>query len=126
MDEVRALCNLSDEDYAARRKELRETLLPQIRRRVALENGVVLEFYAEEAIRLQLDEFVAFERDCCPSLEYSIRNKGEVLELEILGVNPNADFFLQAPNSCSKSRQYRMHSRVDLLRLPTGVESAAH
>lgn len=96
MTEIRAICNLSDEEFTARRKELREGLMPLVRGREKLSDGLALFFDASTPIREELEAFVAFERECCPGLGFSVHDTPGALRLEIRGVDPNASLFAGA------------------------------
>jgi hypothetical protein len=90
MADVRAICTLSDEALAARRRALREELGPHVRGRTALADGVELRFDATPARRRQLEAFVDFERSCCPGLGFALREAGGSLHLAIHGLDPGA------------------------------------
>ena len=51
MTDIRAICNLNDEEFAARRKELREGLMPLVLSRENLSDGLELFFDASTPIR---------------------------------------------------------------------------
>ena len=93
MTDIRAICNLSDEDLEARRAQLREGLFPQARGREELPDGLVLLFDETPEMRDELDAFVAFERECCPGLDFSVRDASGALRLEIRGIDPRASVF---------------------------------
>ncbi len=93
MTDIRAICNLSDEDLEARRVQLREGLIPQARGREELSDGLAFLFDATPELREELDAFVAFERECCPGLDFSVRDASGALRLEIRGVDPEASVF---------------------------------
>jgi hypothetical protein len=92
MTDLRAICNLTDEQYAARQEELRAGLLTQARRREALSNGLALYFDASPEMREELDALVAFERKCCPSLGFTVSESPDALRLEIRGIDPDTNF----------------------------------
>jgi hypothetical protein len=56
-------------------------------------DGVVLRFDATSEMRSELDEFIAFERGCCPTLGFSVHESSRGLDLEILGVDPDSELF---------------------------------
>ncbi len=95
MSDIREICNLSDEELEARRRELREELVPHVRRRTALLDGVALAFDSTPERRRALEDFVVFERDCCPGLRFALREEGAALLLEIRGIDPEASVFLE-------------------------------
>ena len=83
MTEIRAICNLSDEDLEARRAQLREGLVSKARGREELSDGLALRFDATPELREELDAFISFERKCCPGLDFSVRDESGALRLEI-------------------------------------------
>jgi len=93
MIDVRDACNLGDDELEARRETLRRELAPHARAREALPDGVALRFDATPAIRAALDEFVRFERGCCPGLGFTVRGGDGALRLEIRGVASDAPIF---------------------------------
>jgi hypothetical protein len=93
MSNFRSSCNLSDEAFAARRKELREGLMPLARGREDLPDGLAVFFDATEQMREELAAFVDFETQCCPGLEFSVHDAPGALRLEIHGIDPNAGVF---------------------------------
>ena len=88
MTDIRAICDLSDEDLEARRAQLREDLVPQVRGREELSDGLALFFDATPEMREELDAFIAFESECCPELGFSLRDASGALRLEIRGLDP--------------------------------------
>ena len=116
MSDIREICNLSDEELDARRRELRAELLPHVQRRGALPDGVALTFEATSDRRRALEDFVAFERGCCPGLRFALREDDGALTLEIHGLDPEASLFTKAasrpksgaqasgPRACSPRR----------------------
>lgn len=93
MTDIREICNLSDEQVAARRKELREGLMPLARGREHLADGLALLFDSSSEMREELEAFVAFERKCCPGLGFSVHDVPGSLRLEIHGIDPDASAF---------------------------------
>ncbi len=93
MSDVRACCNLSDADFEARRTELRTRLLPLARGREELPDGLAVLFDATPRMREELDAFVAFERECCPGLDFSVQDASGALRLEIHGIDPRGSVF---------------------------------
>jgi hypothetical protein len=92
MTDVREICNLSDEDLEARRAELASGLMPKARERKKLSDGVAFSFDATPALRDELDAFVAFERECCPTLRLSVDESSDGLRLDIRGIEPDSSF----------------------------------
>lgn len=93
MSQIRAICNLSDEELEARREQLREGLLPRVRAREELSDGLALLFAAAPALRAELDAFVELERECCPGLRFAVSESAAGLRLEIGGIDPRAPLF---------------------------------
>ncbi len=96
MTDMRAICNLSDEQFAAREKELRGGLFAQAHGREELSNGLALCFDASPEVREELEALVTFERECCPSLSFSVLDAAGALRLEIRGIDADAI----DPNAC--------------------------
>lgn len=93
MTDIRAICNLSDEEFEARRAQLREGLASEARGREKLSDGLALLFDATPELREKLDAFTSFERECCPGLDFSVREVSGALRLEIRGIDPEASVF---------------------------------
>ncbi len=93
MTEIRAICDLSDEAFEARRAQLREGLVSKARGREELSDGLALRFDATPELREELDAFISFERKCCPGLDFSVRDESAALRLEIRGIDPEASLF---------------------------------
>lgn len=91
MKDIREVCQLSGEALTARRGELRRELLPHVRGRERLPDGIALGFEASDAMRAALTAFVDFERRCCPGLRVSWSETEGALRLEIRGLDPDAD-----------------------------------
>ena len=92
MTDIRAICNVTEDQYAARQKELRAGLLSQVRRREELPHGLALYFDVSPEMREELDALVAFESKCCPSLSFAVSNSSTALRLEIGGIDPDTSF----------------------------------
>ena len=93
MTDIRAICNLSDEELAARRKDLRQELVPKARGREELANGLAIFFDGSPETRAELEAFVEFERECCPGLDFSVRDASGALRLELRGIDPKTNVF---------------------------------
>jgi hypothetical protein len=112
MTDVREICNLSDGELEARRAELAGGLAPKARERRNLSDGVALSFDASPEMREELSAFVEFERQCCATLELSISEASDSLQLEIRGIEPGSSFFagvglVAASEGVSSSRYWR-------------------
>lgn len=99
MVDVRDVCSLDEEELAARRETLQRELAPHARAREALPDGVALRFDATPGLRKALETFVAFERDCCPGLDFALHEQGSSLRLEIRGIAPDAAIFAELDTS---------------------------
>ena len=65
---------------------IRREILPLVRRRESLADGIAWEFAREPGLRAKLDRFVAFERECCSGLDFEISGSpGGTLRLSIRG-----------------------------------------
>ena len=92
MTDIRAICSLTDERFAARQEELRAGLFARAGRWEELSNGLAFYFDASPEMREELEALMAFERKCCPGLDLSVSDSSEALRLEILGIDPNTSF----------------------------------
>jgi len=97
MTEIREVCSLSEEELAVRRAALGRGLLAKVRERRALRDGMLFRFDVSPGMREALDEFLAFERGCCPSLGLRVRESAGALELEIRGLDPESSFLTGMP-----------------------------
>jgi len=96
MDDAREICSLSDDALEARKQQLRDELVPHVRSRAALTDGMRLTFDATPERRRQLDDFVAFERGCCAGLRFALREQGGVIQLEIRGLDPQSSVLMRS------------------------------
>ncbi len=88
------VCSLPSDELRDRVAMVRRELLPHVKRREALANGVGLEFEHTLAMQKTLEDFVAFERECCSGLEWKLRRpSSRVLRLDVQGLAPDSDFF---------------------------------
>jgi MerR family transcriptional regulator, copper efflux regulator len=78
----RATCRLSPDALSERRGAWRSLMAQALHRRV--EPGRVLSTYPNgpEIVR-SLAQLVAAEKDCCPFLEFDIREGGSTIEVEL-------------------------------------------
>ncbi|MBW2292515.1 MAG: hypothetical protein JRG89_11040 [Deltaproteobacteria bacterium] len=121
MTSIRNNCNLSDEQYAARREELREGLMPLARGREHLSDGLALLFDSSAEMREKLEAFVAFERECCPGLGFSVHDAPRALRLEIHGIDPDASAFAGVGTGISLNTLQETPKRSGLLRVLRAV-----
>ena len=103
MSEIRDFCKLSDEELKARRAQLRKELFPLARGREELPDGLALLFDAKPEISQALEDFVTFERECCPGLDFSLHDTSGPLRLEIRGIDPKASIFAGIAESDAES-----------------------
>ncbi len=90
-DTIADICELPPDQLAARKEELRRELLPCVLASEPIEGGQALEF--ETMQREKLEALVAFERQCCGSLDWQLvesRTAGRI-RLEIRGLPPGKD-----------------------------------
>jgi len=88
--DLRARCALSDDAFEARRRDLRATLLPRVRRSERLRDGAAFELPATPGNAAALADFVAYERACCGGLDFRVVEVGDALRLEVRGVDAGA------------------------------------
>lgn len=87
------VCSLPSDERADRVAMMHREILPHATRREALAAGVALEFADDPALERTLEEFVAFERECCGGLTWSLRRPSAgVLRLSVEGLAPDSDF----------------------------------
>lgn len=96
MTTIQEICSLTEGERDARRKALSRGLLSQVRERRLLSDGLALRFDATPVIRAELDEFIAFERGCCPTLGLSVHASADALELAITGLDSDVQLFMGA------------------------------
>ena len=117
MSDVRAFCNLSDEDFEARRTKLRGDLIPRARGREELSDGLAFFFDATPEMREELEAFVAFERECCPGLGFSVQDEAGALRLEIHGIDPSSSTFAGIGDAVESEPPSESRERGGWLRL---------
>lgn len=88
--DVRGACNLSDVELKARLELLSEEFFPFVRKREELPSSLALTFDDTLEMRERLDEFVAVERTCCSSIDWSVQSVSGGLRLEIEGIDPKS------------------------------------
>jgi len=94
--DIHEICNLSSEEIEARRELTQTQLFPHVQKREERPTGLILHFEETPELRDRLDEFVAFERVCCSSIDWSVRADSGSLRLEIEGIDPKAEIFSSA------------------------------
>lgn len=88
-------CALPPADLEARIAHLRGTLAGRILERRHLSNGVAARFPEDPDTRAQLEEFIAFERECCAFASFELTAAGEgSLWLEVRGPEGTRDLFV--------------------------------
>jgi hypothetical protein len=91
------ICTLSPEELRERSLSLRRDLMPAVKHasRLAGDAGLALDFDTSLERRAQLDELVAFERQCCSGLDWNVTElaAGGALRLTITGLAPDAPLF---------------------------------
>ncbi|HYC54108.1 MAG TPA: hypothetical protein VEL28_04130 [Candidatus Binatia bacterium] len=66
-------CGLPDDRLRARMREIESGIGPRIAGVRELEDGYELQFSAQGDIVEALGRFIAFERQCCPFLDFGLR-----------------------------------------------------
>lgn len=89
--EIRKICSLDEAAFAARRKELLAGFIEHIVSKEALPDGIAFHFARSPAQRTELEDFVAFERECCSGIDFEILDRGETLRLEVRGFAAGSD-----------------------------------
>jgi hypothetical protein len=70
-------CNLPEEELPDRIAAIRREILPHVKRTTQRAGEVSWEFDWSAALEAKLERFVAFERQCCGSLEFELRSEQE-------------------------------------------------
>jgi hypothetical protein len=65
-------CQLTGQAFAARRQEILDILLPQVKEGQALPDGYAFRFPNSEEVARQLLDFILAERQCCPFLQMEL------------------------------------------------------
>ena len=87
---MESVCNLDGERLEDRLTTIRHELLAHATGAHELADGLIYEFDATPDMRIQLEKFVAFERTCCGSLNWDVRETSSKLRLHVDGTNPRA------------------------------------
>ncbi len=66
------VCSLSPDALEERRATIRREIAPHVTRTETLANGLAFEFPASPGMRAKLEQFVAFERQCCAGLAFDL------------------------------------------------------
>jgi len=86
-------CRLSDRDQARRAQELEKEFFSRVARSERRRDGYSLYLRATPANRRLIDEFVAFEGECCPFLETRVEEAGAgEIELSLGGPEGTVEF----------------------------------
>ena len=89
-----SVCSLPDNELKDRVARIRSELLPHVTGRRPLADGVAFDFAHTAAMEEALEDFVAFERECCSGLAWSLhRPSARVLRLRVRGLAAGPDFF---------------------------------
>lgn len=65
-------CSLNDEEFKARRALARDTLLKNVLRSRRIVNGLIVTFKDDHAVRAEIKQFIALERQCCGFLDFVV------------------------------------------------------
>ena len=86
-----AVCDLPPAALEERRALIRREILPLVKRNRELSDGFAWEFDPSPELRAKLDEWVAFERECCGGLEWEIEAPPDdsALRLRVRGIEPH-------------------------------------
>ncbi len=78
-------CSLTTEQQRIRRSRVRDDILPLVCAVNRTGNCLRLELVQASGNRELLEEFIALERDCCGSLDFSLSEEHESLSLLVEG-----------------------------------------
>ncbi len=76
-------CTLTPAEQKSRHRLLRDTLIPKVRRTIRVGNSLQIELEQCGTNRGLLEDFIAFEKNCCDFLSYSLTENGTHLTLTI-------------------------------------------
>src|SRR6185295_1095946 len=87
-------CTLSDADFRQRREEVLKTVVSAVVKKQEFEDGYAYCFPPEAKWLAELAQFVAFERECCPFLQFNLRVEPESgpIWLELTGPEGTKEF----------------------------------
>jgi hypothetical protein len=87
-------CTLSDAAFRERREEVLKTVLGAVVEQLELTDGYAYCFPPETKWIVELAEFIAFERECCPFLKFNLRIEPESgpIWLEVTGPEGTKEF----------------------------------
>ena len=106
------VCSLPSDQLQRRLAMIRREILPLVKKREKRPDGFVWDFEANPQVRAKLEELVAFERQCCSGLAWSLQRlqASNTLQLKVEGVDPNSSIFafLNNPMPTDESRRSRL------------------
>jgi|SRR6185295_15494699 len=87
-------CTLSDADFRQRREELLKTVVGAVVEKRELDGGFAYCFPPEAKWIAELAQFITFERECCPFLQFNLCIKPESgpIWLELTGPEGTKEF----------------------------------
>ncbi|MBA3747768.1 MAG: hypothetical protein H0W96_09820 [Solirubrobacterales bacterium] len=85
LDRASIACSLDRPDVVRRRARWRALAARGAVEAVPTGRGLRLTFRADAGVAAELDRLVAFERECCPWANWSVRSDGEQIELQVSG-----------------------------------------
>ncbi len=116
------VCGLPSDQLRDRVAMIRRDILPHVTRREALADGVALEFEHTPAMQKTLEDLVAFERECCSGLEWTLhRPSSRPLRLDVQGLAPDSDFFRVLGGAAEVTRPGRLARLAQAGALGSGV-----
>ena len=98
-------CSLTAPQLESRTRELKKTLIPELRERELLDDGVAFELAADQ--RDAVIEFVEFERRCCGFADFAIIDRPGVVRLEIRGRDKGSVTKIRKLFAPNRSRELR-------------------
>ncbi len=99
---VELACSLNEQELRDRRKFVRESLIPKIKRSQTMESGLRLVFENAETLRSDVELFVELESQCCGFLNFDIKATDEGLELMIDGPAEAKDILAKFTSALEK------------------------
>ena len=98
-------CTLPSEEQTARLGELMAGLLAEVMKVNALPNGYALDFPDNAETRREIDEFIAFEQQCCSFMSYEVETCGpQEVRLTLTGPEGTKAFLSKWLGEIQRSR----------------------
>lgn len=101
-------CSLDAPALAERAAMIRRELRPYVREARIHADGLDWECAPEPGLRAKLERWIALERECCPGVDFALREEGGALHVAIRGLDPRGLEALGGPAADHGSRVARI------------------